>query len=906
MKNLTKKQNLNKQFYVYSVDTAAFYHVGAEQLIHESLKSKRALRKSLEESHANKLSFKINTKHLESEMRLNGTYQTVRTVKASTLKQVLKIRRVYKFADIRIEKLKNKMKLELAKSDSVRTLRESSLTNKKRAGLFDSVLSRTLGIKEKTTTTDIIIVQSYYEKVLQDLITHGFVNEDGEQYVFFSASAGQIRTKKNVFLKKAVWDKHQLSLMCGLTVDSINNMGGCNINKFLAYLALSNSATTQWKGFDIDRCIVVDDMETEVSAIFDVIDSEKFTIDKNKRRSVGIEHTDGCGMILPELSDKAFMIRLPWVKGLLVPTPFDKFAREVAGNTKVTDIYGKEWDIIEDKIQIIFTKSQFKMSKYYIDNENKKNSWDNYKNAFKKYNCQAGKLNEEDSKDNFSEAVTTYQTLQTLYNMTTEELEGIADETNTFISNIGRDKDTMLNLMGADETNTRKNAMQEAISIYPELLSDKHVRETIKSAKASFVKKAKSGKLKVQGKYTFVSPDTYAFCEWLFENNKKPQGLLANQEVYCTLFKEGRLNLLRSPHLFLEHALRDNVIDKKKKDWFVSNAIYTSVHDPISRILQFDNDGDSLLVISCPKLISVAEEHMKGINPLYYEMKKAEPDNINDETIYTSLKAAHSANIGAVSNKITKIFNTDNKEDINLDTVRLLCCLNNFEIDYAKTLFKPTLNKKMKKRLNAMDKQKVPHFFRYAKGKEEGKVEPMNKSVVNQLEDVIKNPNIHFKKLVGEVDYKLLMKNPDQRNKTEIIKLYTKLDRSKKWLMLDQKKNDVKSYSKLWIYEHIREELLKINSDPYVVADILVKHLFHTKNSAHKTTLWESFGGEILNSLYKNLEKTKTCEDCNEKFVPSKQRQVRCDECQKKHTKKLANERKKKERAKKAKEKVSR
>ncbi|MFE4038236.1 hypothetical protein [Priestia sp. YIM B13489] len=901
-------ENLNNQFYVYSVDTAAFYHVGAEQTIHAEELRTYNLRKKVSELIKNEAVIKESKKEIKGEVKLINDNKTfVRVMNKKKLKRIVLIRKGIKFLTKRIDKIKAQLKDALGESEGMRTLRSSSLLDKQRSGLFDSVLSRTLGIKAKSTTTDIIIVQSYYEKVLEDLIKQGFVNEDGEQYVFYSAFAGQIRQKKNIFLKKSVWDEHQKSLMCGLTVDDINAKGGMNINKFLAYLALSNSATSEWKDFNIDHCIVVDDMETNVSAIFDVIDTENFTIDHDKRKGVDIEHTDGSGLILPSLSDKAFMVRLPFVKGLLIPTPFDKFAKEVAGNTKVTDIYGKEWDIIEDNVQIIFTKSQFKLWKFYIDTENKENSWNNYKQAFKDNKCQAGKLNEEESKDNFSEAVTTYQVLQTLYNMKKSDLEGIAEETNKFIKAIGREKEAMLNLMGADNANTRKNAMQEAISIYPELLSDKHVKQTIKATKASFVKRAKSGKLKVQGKYTFVSPDTYAFCEWLFQGNKNPEGLLNDGEVYCTLFEEGRLCLERSPHLFLEHALRDNVIDDKKKEWFVSNAIYTSCLDAVSRTLQFDNDGDSLLVISCPKFIKIAEEHMEGINPLYYEMKKAEAEQIKPDSIYTSLKAAYKANIGTISNKITKIFNSSDKKDINVDTVRLLCCLNNFEIDYAKTLFKPTIpTKALKKQLNAPDKLKAPYFFQYAKKKTENQVEKINDSVVNQLEHVIKDTNVFFKKVVGEVDYKLLMNDCERRTNNKIIDLYTKLDRSKKWLMLEQKKADIKSYNKLWIYEHIREDLLKINNDPYLVADVLVKHLFHTKNSAHKTTLWESFGGEILNSLYKNLNKSKVCVDCDKKFIPTTKRQDRCSECKKKHDAKLARERQRKSRAKKAKEKVSR
>src|SRR5690606_26568165 len=111
---------------------------------------------------------------------------------------------------------------------------------------------------------------------------------------------------------------------------------------------------------------------------------------------------------------KSFMFRMPWMKGLLTPFDFKKFALQ-HGKTKIVDIYGKEYNIIDDNINIILTKSQFKMSKYYV-------SWDEYKENFKKYNCEASKLNIEDIG---ADANINYQMLQTLTTMTTEELSKI-------------------------------------------------------------------------------------------------------------------------------------------------------------------------------------------------------------------------------------------------------------------------------------------------------------------------------------------------------------------------------------------------------------------------------------------------------------------------------------------------
>ena len=66
-------------------------------------------------------------------------------------------------------------------------------------------------------------------------------------------------------------------------------------------------------------------------------------------------------MILPSLSDKNFMFRAPWIKGLLGVYDFVGQIKENEYSPVIKDIYGKEHNVIEEDIQIIFTKSQFKM-----------------------------------------------------------------------------------------------------------------------------------------------------------------------------------------------------------------------------------------------------------------------------------------------------------------------------------------------------------------------------------------------------------------------------------------------------------------------------------------------------------------------------------------------------------------
>ena len=74
-----------------------------------------------------------------------------------------------------------------------------------------------------------MVIQVYYYDMIKDLIYFGYEYK-GEKYIYFTSSAGQIRTKKTVFIKESLWNKYEKTLMCGLTIDIINAKGGNNPN----------------------------------------------------------------------------------------------------------------------------------------------------------------------------------------------------------------------------------------------------------------------------------------------------------------------------------------------------------------------------------------------------------------------------------------------------------------------------------------------------------------------------------------------------------------------------------------------------------------------------------------------------------------------------------------------------
>lgn len=636
--------SLNRQCFLYSVCTDAFYEP-EEQDIHKRLLKLYSLRKLLKDS------------KLMAKNEIANDYDFWK-----------------KSVNILIKAEKDKLSEILDRRLNDRTprvLNPDALKDKAIISLFESSLTRALGIGQNELTQDLFILNVFFFQIFESLVKDGFIY-NGNKYVFLTASAGQIRTKRAVFIREDRYDAIQQKIMCGLTVEEINNRGGINTNKYLAYLALCNSATDVWEDFDIDRAIVVDDFETDVAGEVDYINEIDYSITRQQANTL-IPHTDGCGMML---DDTTRMCRLPWVKGLLVTFPFDKFIQEkCGGECKISDIYGNGHDIIAENIKYIFTKSQFKLWKFY-------DSWDCYKAQFKAWQCEACYCNIEEPF--IPKAKINYQMLQTLSDIKDDEIERITRRTVDEINKVGNDYQTTMRLLGATDYNQSPNYFQQALMLYPELFRDAYHRDILKQVKKSLVKQAKGGRLAVNGRYQFLAPDLYAFCEWLFLGIQNPDGLLADGEVYSRLNRDGaELACLRSPHLYREWAVRKNKRGDELDKWFgCTKCVYTSTHDLISRYLMFDVDGDKSLVIQDRTLTAIAKRNMKDIRPLAYELKKAKGGLITPEALYEGMSHAYTGgNIGPISNNITKVWNSGNIGEEQLNVVKWLCLYNNAVID---------------------------------------------------------------------------------------------------------------------------------------------------------------------------------------------------------------------------------
>lgn len=825
--------------------------------------------------------------------------------------------------------------------------------------IFESDLNRCFGCKDMEHSDDIISVVTYYTEIFDSIIHNGF-DYKGRHFVFFTAGAGQTRCKKSTFVNEKLLDKNFNRLFCGLTPEIINEQGGMNTNKYLAYTSLCQTNTEIWKNFNIDRAIVVDDIEynipdqqvryiytespddkeqmkylqeeiercneqlkeikikkqnrprgfkrpqTEImeerniqnrrKALREDIQKLKSKYHRSEVRTmpVTIPFTDGFGISLRKIESS--MIRLPFIKGLIAYCPRRAFVDWCSANSipihKVVDIYGKSYSINE--IDYIFTKSQFKMWKYYnnVLDENGniiKTGWEVYKENFKKYGCDACRCNVERGVKLNSK--TNYQVLQTLTTeMTDDDILSLASYDINCLNGIGRNVQCMLNVLGANEKkNDHMNWLQKSLILYPEMLKDFYVKTLLKNTKDSMIKNFRSGKFSINGAYVFAIPDTLACLQYWFTDMDKTDlskfGFVKDGNVSCRLFQnQEELDCLRSPHLDHAHCIRKNQINDKTKTWTKSNGIYIGMQDIMSKLLMYDNDGDKLLVHNNKTIIKCAKQYQRkhGMIPNYYDMPKASPELISSDSLYNGIVMAyHHGNIGTPSNEITKIWQTlspdSTEEEIQhaINVIALRCADVNFTIDYAKTLYKPTIPKEILEQYKVYSGKKVPHFFIYAKGKSKDNVEELSNCNIDRISNVVKSNRIVFKDLLGKYSYKILMSNPyidiKSEKAQEIINLYREIENVNLRRLSHTDWDNIDFWEQKKVYLQIQFDSNKqrklftdlIGMPEEYISDVLVKAL---QDDVNKDTLWRLFGEIIYHNIEINLNGTKICKKCGNRF----------------------------------------
>ncbi|OCZ49738.1 hypothetical protein [Dehalobacter sp. TeCB1] len=793
------------------------------------------------------------------------------------------------------EEAKERLEEKIRSFRGIRKISTKHFTYKNQVSWFSNDLLNLFvnsDTKERSLIEDIIIIKVYHDGIFNQMMDNGFCiakymksiaknirkKKVGRRnygiknrYIFLTAGAGQQRKENLTFISEKAMKRHNDYLMGGLSDESINRKGGINTGKLLSYKALSMSAGIPIE-IPYEKIVVVPDFETILKRKVEFINTDDLKLPVSVgKKDISVNHMDGAGVILPEKINGITgncQIRNKWVKGALVEFDFLKWAKEIAGNTKIKDIYNDEYDIEKDDIWVILTKSQFKASGYY-------ENWNDYTQKMKQIGSEFYLCNIENPPQDQKQL--SYQYLSTL-DIPLDDTDAIAklcQPTIDYIKKLHSDKDEALKLLGADEENKNLKPLQEALLIYPELLQDKHVQSQIKKVIRDFRREAKGGRILSPGYYSYIFPDVYAFCQRLFQREEKPEGIIPEGYVYNAYYADTEIkevDLLRSPHLHpSEHCVRNLIKSGDCKDWLRGNATYVSTHDLAQLQMKNDVDGDQCFIATSQDLIKYVR---KDCLPVYYKMGKADPRPINQENIKDTLRKAFEVNnIGEISNALTKYLSQSKNMDMNF--IARLQAWNNFTIDYPKTMMNIALPPEDQELYEKLLKQKSPNFFQWAKNKKSTAVEEAGNGVIDRIAKYIQknagnnkftyfteqekkfNPAIlsnglwvdRSTKLYADLERELFLAD------AEFYKLNKKIGKMKEKETSEEYKEFLTKYN--IAYQHYRKQMVEsCNQNIRKCVDDLIDIEYNQEynKEKNKNILWNCFGWEMLKNIKRNIE----------------------------------------------------
>ena len=436
--------------------------------------------------------------------------------------------------------------------------------------------------------------------------------------------------------------------------------------KFNAYFALASSTALP---VTYPYFCVIPDCEIFRTERVEFITEREHDDDLIEEKEVELPFNlfDGMGIISPRMAEgwakdldldyipSSFVIRSNFIKGLVTVIDFVKFSDEI-GKHIINDIYGNKVNIRD--MDVIITESQFKLyqafnsTKDYVENS-KKNGW-------------GWGVTRYAPKQENSHTFLNYQFLQAL-DLNDEQIESICSMTLDYFNNVLKNNFnyTLLYLLGKNANKDYDKRILDKVSdnvtksliMNNELIKDPYIQNYIIRTLNKKIKESYIGNLIVEGFYTFVISDPYAFMEHMFGLEVK--GLLGIDEHYNKHWiKRGvnKISAMRSPLTWRSEV---DVLNLKENDmirkWFkyINNGMIFNVHGCDMAILGgCDMDGD-LVCLTNQK--EVADGAYGGL-PIFYETKPAPKQKIKEDELYLADLKGFNTKVGFLTNCSTTMY----------------------------------------------------------------------------------------------------------------------------------------------------------------------------------------------------------------------------------------------------------
>ena len=466
---------------------------------------------------------------------------------------------------------------------------------------------------------------------LQALVANG-LHDESKTYVPFYIGSSDSRKAISAWIDSEIYAGIGKWAMCGLTTKNLH----LAMNKFLAYIALLASSTRPFeqvfgRKLDPRRIAIVDDLTVTVQGKVDLVQGGDVTYDVD--RNVSINAFDGCGAIMPNITRfTACTLRAPWMKCLVVPANFKKFARE-RGITSIKDHWGKEHAI--NDLDCILTASCFKMVKQY-------ESWEQYCNAFEEFNHTICVCVEEHA-----------PRLKWMPYQQTQTLNGNEDDVRLFAQMAARTVLSWQKPIGAAKLIGGWAGKTAALN--HNLFADARMQEQLQENYASKRQKILGGKVPDLGYNAFLAPDSIALLEHVVGLPVK--GVLKTGECFCGNCAEGEVDVTRNPHFDHAHVILNNVC--KPNNYFMGPTMFINIWDLTTIRLRADYDGDHVWYSQNPHLLDLVHrtDAAYGNNPIDWDAPESVKGPINRAGIaYAFNHCTAMAQIGLYADALTKMF----------------------------------------------------------------------------------------------------------------------------------------------------------------------------------------------------------------------------------------------------------
>lgn len=509
---------------------------------------------------------------------------------------------------------------------------------------------------------------------------------NGIKYKRYLGTSGGIKNETIIYLNEKIHNE---------IYNRTNN--GRDMNKELvpakleAYKALACSASIPVS--TPSGVLVVDDFETQFTE--DVIELDD-TKDANpvmthvKNKEIKLNGSDGFGLISIEQSERwakelkldyipsGFCIRNSFCKGMLFTFDFKDFAKKIANEKYVKDVWNKHTDkeIDIETINVIMTTSMLKL-------------WDSYTSIEHYLKCceenhYTFSITKITPKNLDNERALNYQFIQS-YNLTDKQIDELIKPTINEIEDVlGLDyRKSILFLKGVNINEqsvfNSNNDFIKALTIDKKMINDPFVRSKIHQMIKKKINDAKIGVLNCKGNFQIISGDPYGLCQSIF--GLEVTGLLKPHEFYSKYWIDKGINKVVSFRAPMTSHNNIRLLNFKNTEemqyWykFMDTVIILNSWDTTTHALNgADYDSDNFFTSDNKILIN----NVKELPAVMCVQRKAQKKIVDENDIILSNINGFGDDIGSITNKITSmfekqaLFDKDSKEYKELE-YRIIC-----------------------------------------------------------------------------------------------------------------------------------------------------------------------------------------------------------------------------------------